>query len=44
MTTNTPPDRLLDALGELTTDPHTGAFIAGIRTGLTLADLDPDDE
>lgn len=44
MPTNTPPARLLDALDELTTDPHTGAFIAGIRTGLTLADLDHDDD
>ncbi len=43
MTTNTPPERLLDALDDMTTTPEGHAFIAGVRTGLTLADLDHDD-
>ncbi|HMS75075.1 hypothetical protein [Gordonia sp. (in: high G+C Gram-positive bacteria)] len=37
------PTRLLDALDDMTTTPEGHAFIAGIRTGLTLDDLDHDD-
>ena len=38
-----PPTRLLDALDDLAEQPATHAFIAGMRAGLTLADLDHND-